>query len=409
MTHHTQRYLTQAVMTAATLALPAALAYADPLVPNPHDLVTEHVDLNFVYSGGSFTIQPRDDDNGGVSYAANHALLHVDQISKVTSPGGSYTFTGAQAGESLYVLTQPQTAGLLYLGYAGYGVSSGTFDRYDPSAESGGRATTTQEWLKASLTSVKGPGAFSLWQNSGVASEPTVFMSTANGGITSSDAMWITAGGHIHYSFGFTKAGLYQVNLLPSAYKNGTLVQASEPVSLYFNVDPGYAKSRNVAASEFTNLGHAALNTTGYAEVVTAQSVQGAITVHDVDATHPLWVLLDLKDPTLVGALTVALSGFDPDKDGYHEGLNGYDLLDVKAEATIDNSILSGYSGYDLALRFDTPLGQQFDFEFDYSAILDGLQIDRVGFVGTQAAVPEAASLGLLAVGALSLLRRKRA
>jgi surface-anchored protein len=409
-------YTAVLAIAALSLAIPVP-ATAAPLVGNPHDLVTEHVDLNFVYSSGAgFDLQPRDDDNGGVAYPAHQALLHVDRAAEVARPGGAaYDFTGAAAGERLYALPQGQDFRLLYLGFAGYGVPLNAFDRYDASAESGGRVSSEQQWVKATLASVKGPGAFSVWQSDLTA--PKVFMSTARPSATAGNSLWMNAGGHVHYNFGFTRPGLYQVNLRLSGHLNddnpatlGPYVEAAEPTALYFNVDPGYATSAAVASPSGLPPVSAPVAVDGSGFVQTPSTngvVRGAISITNVSAAEPAWILLDLADDDEVGALVVALGGFDPDDDGYQPGLNTYGLLDVASTAVVDQPVLSGHAGYDVALRFDALPGNTFDFEFDYSMILDGVGIDRVGVVAT-AAVPEPASLSLVAAGAVALLRRRR-
>jgi len=227
-------------------------------------LTTEHVDINIGYNG-DWTIEHQDDDNF-VDYDPEVALLYGGTPSLTSRVGSSaFEFIGVGPGDDFYRLPQSQDPNLLYLGMAGYGVSGTTFDRYNPSAEAKGRVSGSGTWLKASLDEVRhttldgqtGNGEFSVWQSGDTG--PNVFMSSyddgvinpdGNGldttdGISADDALWIIAGGHIHYNWGFTEKGRYEVDLRLSGYlgnngDNSTPNTAgyteSQPLTVYFSV-----------------------------------------------------------------------------------------------------------------------------------------------------------------------------
>ena len=206
-------------------------------------IYTDHTDLNIHFTPAPGTdrtldawrVNPRDDDAGGIEYGPGSgngdAILDVAHDSLTTLPSSGYEFTGGTAGQPIYLLPQAQDPNLLYLGVAGYGVTPSSVDKYNPSAVSGGRVSGNGAWVKLALDSFTGPagGQFSVFQNG--FSGPTRFMSTVDG-ITHApgaddDALWIVAGGHIHYNFTFTKPGDYFVNLRPSAYYNADGNQAT--------------------------------------------------------------------------------------------------------------------------------------------------------------------------------------
>ena len=242
-------------------ALIAACAALPGVVSAQTIISTHHTDLNISFAPAAgadrtldtWRVNPRDDDAGGITYGPGtgngDAILFVAHEALATLPSSGYEFTGGTAGQPIYLLPQSQDPALLYLGVAGYGVTPSSVDKYNPSTLSGGRVSGNGAWVKLALDSFTGPagGQFSAFQNG--FSGPTRFMSTTDG-IThdpgaDDDALWIIAGGHIHYNFTFTKPGDYFINLRPSAYYNAdgdqsTLGALSTGAvsTMHFRVDP---------------------------------------------------------------------------------------------------------------------------------------------------------------------------
>lgn len=230
-------------------------------------LTTEHVDINLQRSGTEWSLGPRDSDDpdSPVQYANDEALLYAGSPSVLARPSGpEFDFIGVNSGQNFYMLPASQNPELLYLGFAAYGLDN-SVDRYNPAIESKGRATGNARYAKASLTDVRhtnpdgttGNGHFSLWQ-SGTFGGSVVFISSyddgianpnGNGldvtdGISADDAMWIVAGGHSHFNFGFTQPGRYEVDLKLSAYfgddglatPNTAGFSQSDDITIYFSV-----------------------------------------------------------------------------------------------------------------------------------------------------------------------------
>ena len=222
-------------------ALPPLLLTLAPASWGQAHLTNEHVDLNIGFnSPTSFFMQARDDDNG-VTYSPSNVILDVLSPAQGLRPASSaFDFIGVAAGQNFWRLPQNQNPNLLYLGVAGYGVSSGSIDSYDASAESGGRVSGTGPWTKLTLDSVKGaggtaaPGFFSVWQSGD--SGPNVAMSSFSGGVNSDDALWIVAGGHSHYNWAFTAPGTYEVSFRPSVHQGGATVSSPDAFTFLFNV-----------------------------------------------------------------------------------------------------------------------------------------------------------------------------
>jgi surface-anchored protein len=117
----------------------------------------------------------------------------------ISRPSGSaWDFIGTAAGSPIWFLPQSQDASKPFLGIGS--------EELDPGDWTG--------FLSITLNSVSGPGRFSVWQN-GTFGDPSVRMSTADG-ISGTDRILLSAGGHAHYNFGFTAPGLYEVTFTAS-------------------------------------------------------------------------------------------------------------------------------------------------------------------------------------------------
>ncbi len=266
-------------------------------------LTSGHADLNLTYSGGpsgTWNLQPRDVDND-VSYAPDDAVLYVGTSALTTRPGASdFDFIGVGASADFYKLPQTQDPNLLYLGIAGFGVTPSEFDRYNPSAESGGRVSGLGRWLKMSLLDVHhttsagapGNGVLSVWQSGDTV--PAVFMSSYNDGIaqggldttdgiTANDSLWVVAGGHIHFNYGFTQPGRYEVTVKLSGYLGDDGASTpntaghieSAPLTVYFSVG-------NVGQVEFDSSSYTVNEAAGTASVAVRRfhGSDGRITVN---------------------------------------------------------------------------------------------------------------------------------
>jgi surface-anchored protein len=230
-------------------------------------LTQEHVDINIQNTSGVWNVGPRNSDAAPeIQYANDEAVMYVGSPAITSRPAGTnYDFIGVPSGSNFYLLPQSQDTDLLYLGFAAYGVNASSVDRYAPTSESKGRITSNARWVKASLSDVRhtlpngsaGDGEFSLWQT-GTFGAVSVYMSSYNDGtnnpdgngldttdgVSSDDAMWIVAGGHAHFNYGFTKPGRYEVDLKLSAYfgddglttPNTGGFSQSENFTLYFSV-----------------------------------------------------------------------------------------------------------------------------------------------------------------------------
>jgi surface-anchored protein len=204
-------------------------------------LTNEHVDLNIGFTTpSSFLMEVNDTDNA-TTYAPSAATLTVLTGAQAPRPASSlFDFVGVGAGQTYWRLPQSQNPNLLYLGVAAYSVNAADTDSYDASTESGGRVVGTGDWVRLRLDSVTGaggtaaPGFFSVWQSGDFG--PNVMMSSFSGGITSDDSLWVVAGGHSHFNWGFTAPGIYEVTVRPSVRRSGSQVESTTPFTFVFNV-----------------------------------------------------------------------------------------------------------------------------------------------------------------------------
>ncbi|MEM9828824.1 MAG: FG-GAP-like repeat-containing protein, partial [Planctomycetota bacterium] len=234
-------------------------------------LTDQHADLNVQYDSGEWSLGPLADLEGEedpFQFTNDEALIYVGAGAEGTRGGGSaFDFIGVDAGEPFHLLPLNQDQNLVWLGFAGYGLDPAIMDEYDAFEESKGRRSATEaRWAKATLTDVRhmnpdgsdGTGDFSMW-STGSFGGALVWMSSyqddvdnANStgldvtdGISADDALWLTPGGHQHFSFGFSQPGRYEVDLTLSAYfdddgfstPNLNGFDASDPITVYFSVE----------------------------------------------------------------------------------------------------------------------------------------------------------------------------
>lgn len=218
----------------ATAVVAALLAFAAPSAALAQIAITDvHVDIGLEGpdAGPDWGLHIHDEDNSA-EYAPDEAWFYIDPAhATLAQPAGAqWSFIGQTPGEAIYVLPQGQQAGLPFLGLAAEEVSAGTFDSY---FNNDSRVNATGRWIGFTVTSVTGPGEFSIWQTSGFGT-PIVWASSAQGGLTAADTVFIQEGGHAHFNWGFTELGSYSITLVASGYVGGELV-SSAPMSFSFS------------------------------------------------------------------------------------------------------------------------------------------------------------------------------
>jgi surface-anchored protein len=227
-----------------------------------------------------------------VKYAPDEALLFIGPQGRTSRPSGSqWDFLGVGAGQDVWVLPQTQSSDLLFLGGSAQEMTPGTFTPWNP--QDARLPGVPVSWIQVSLIAVRGPGHFSLWQTGSFGS-PVVWMSTAEGGITASDVVYVPEGGHVHFNWGFSTRGFYEVDIQTTAYlgPDQTNPTSSAVTTYYFSVDPLLHVTRLTP----TNSGF----TVGFSRPIDGSTLN----LYDTQAGG-----LGPADVTLTGATVGALQG----------------------------------------------------------------------------------------------------
>jgi surface-anchored protein len=137
---------------------------------------------------------------------ANSTIPSTGLVVRVPDPsvprpaGSQWDFLGAAASQPIWFDPQVQEPGKPFLGFATDLLSTANW----PSGLT---------WSLTAILSRPSGGEFSLWQT-GFFGSPEVKFDTADGiDPTNDDNFAQSAGGHDHYNWGFTKPGVYQLEL----------------------------------------------------------------------------------------------------------------------------------------------------------------------------------------------------
>jgi surface-anchored protein len=201
------------------------------VVPDRTVLDMAHVHLEAVYDGAALSVQVNDTTNN-VIYNPSDVLLYASAYAEHAQPAG-WDFIGAGDGNTYWLLPQATDLNQLTVAVSAEPIDPGTFDVYRPNDP---RISRPGEWVKWSLRDVQGPGDVSIWQT---AQAPNAWWaSTVDGGRQFDPAVYVESGGHTHYNWGFSAAGIYDVTFDVTAFVHGHgLPIHSGDVSFRFGVE----------------------------------------------------------------------------------------------------------------------------------------------------------------------------
>ena len=212
-------------MKASKLKSLLAVALASPvaLSLNAQTLLTEgHTDVGIVYELGGWNLHiGQHEATPPMEYAPNEAILGVNIVgAHSTVPANpQFSFLG-MAGSSVWVLPQVQDPALLFLGFGTEELESGIFVNNE---------------VTLSLQGVRAPGQFSVY-DVGMFGSPSIFMNSGDG-ITTTDSILLSAGGHRHVNWAFSTPGTYEVDFeAAGTLVDGNVFTASGPITYTFSV-----------------------------------------------------------------------------------------------------------------------------------------------------------------------------
>jgi len=217
------------------LALVAHHLAARPARATVYDYTAGHADIGLAYDAGTgprFFLQFGGDAEatgltneqlvagqpGGVlgEWPLASFVTVVPQSVQISRPAGAeWDFLGTAAGDPVWIFSQQSQAGVPFLGF-------------DTAKAGGGTGTYTLSNVTVRPTG----GEVSLFQIGGFGTPDAVYWSTVEAGV---DAVTVPASTHVHYAFGFTEPGYYELPLIGTG--GGFPGQATG--TLAFQVSPG--------------------------------------------------------------------------------------------------------------------------------------------------------------------------
>jgi surface-anchored protein len=186
-----------------------------------------HADIGIAFEDGAFDLHVHADDAtidgaavSDVEYEASEVTIQVSSLSVLTS---SIDSVGLNSGDTLYYLSQNNPGDSLpFLGIATEELSSLDFPN----------------GVTLSLGAVTGPtnGNFALWETGNLGSMTTHYSSRGDEFTSIANSLSLDAGGHYHYTYGFSQPGAYDIVLTATGTTGG--VEYSDSATYSFNVVP---------------------------------------------------------------------------------------------------------------------------------------------------------------------------
>jgi len=204
------------------LMMPAALVLV--VVPwaafaGPVTIGKGHLDIEVLFESGQLRLGIHDEDQD-LEFAADEVRLQVGLLARTTQPANpAFAFLGAGAGNPVWILPQQENPELLFLGFDTEELDAGNF---------------VGDLVTVALRVVRGPGQFSVWQTDAFGN-PSVFYATADG-IGAGDVINRPVGTHDDFNFGFTAAGIYEIDLQALAELPGGGTILGEVTTFTFEV-----------------------------------------------------------------------------------------------------------------------------------------------------------------------------
>lgn len=276
--------------------LDQTIAEGAPIVHGARVLDSGHVDLGPRFDDGQWRFLVHDDVAKADAAATSvwrypdETVLHVLDEAELTVPDDpAYSFLGAEAGATVWVVPQTQNPEVVWLGW----------NTQDPEV-----MASIERGVTLSLLGVQGPGTVSVYLQSGSFGEPQVLFDSR---VTQAQPVWVDVNTHTHANWVFTAPGVYLLQLRADAtLVDGSTVSDTQVVR--FAV--GTATSTDGALAAAWE-GAGAQASTGAAQPSGTAEASGAVTAGAQPGTGVLVPvllgLIGLVALGLIGALTVVV------------------------------------------------------------------------------------------------------
>jgi surface-anchored protein len=233
-------------MTRSMLILMVAVNVAWSQSP-PYRLDGVHVDVNISYSAGNWVAGaalapvPQFGNQSFIPASQAQLVVNTNAATIVNQPSSpNFAFIGAGAGQPLYRLSQNNLApNQLFLGVESSGMLNSApglgWANWNPHTVpinptgNPGAPNVTGRLIEYIITDVRAPqgGHLSMW----FGSSPTVYASTflrGNESPTNANSYFALIDGHTHYNWGFTKDGIYEVDIIARTFYTNNAGQLTE-------------------------------------------------------------------------------------------------------------------------------------------------------------------------------------
>ena len=167
------------------------------VVTGPAAIAIGHVDIGPRFEAGRWTLLVHDDSSDvPVWRSLDETVLQIGDASALTLPDDpTYAFLGKAPGEQVYVIPQTQDPDVVWVGW----------NTQDPEV-----MATIDRGATLSLLGVEGPGALTMFLQSGTLGEPEVLWRSS---VTDPQPIWVDVNTHTHANWVFTEPGVYLVQV----------------------------------------------------------------------------------------------------------------------------------------------------------------------------------------------------
>lgn len=186
--------------------LDQTIAADEAVVHGERILDAGHVDMGPRFVDGAWTFLIHDDvakldpTLTSVWRYPDETVLQVSDAARLTAPDdAAYAFIGAEPGTTVWVVPQTQNPDVVWVGW----------NTQDPEV-----MDRIDRGITLTLRAVEGPGAMSVYLQSGSFGAPQVLWDSRT---STPQSVWVDVNTHTHANWVFTRAGVYLVELTAEA------------------------------------------------------------------------------------------------------------------------------------------------------------------------------------------------